>query len=176
MMPNVLQYPVCVAGILRAGYVVVNVNPLYTPRELEHQLKDSGAKAIVIIENFAKTLQQVLGKTPVQHVVLASMGDLLGFPKGAIVNMVVRKVKKMVPAFSLPGATKFNDAIAAGRRMSLKKPDLKPRRRRLPAVHGRHHRRVEGRHAAAPQRHRQRAAERGLAAARAQEGQAGRAA
>ena len=84
MMPNVLQYPVCMAGILRAGYVVVNVNPLYTPRELEHQLKDSGAKAIVIIENFAKTLEQVLSKTPVQHVVVASMGDLLGFPKGEI--------------------------------------------------------------------------------------------
>jgi len=125
MMPNVLQYPVCVAGILRAGYVVVNVNPLYTPRELEHQLKDSGAKAIVIIENFAKTLEQVLSKTPVKHIVLASMGDLLGFPKGAIVNMVVRKVKKMVPAFALPGATKFNDAIAAGRRLQLAKPDIK---------------------------------------------------
>ncbi len=125
MMPNVLQYPVCVAGILRAGFVVVNVNPLYTPRELEHQLKDSGAKAIVIIENFAKTLEQVLAKTPVQHIVLASMGDLLGFPKGTIVNMVVRKVKKMVPAFSLPGATKFNDAIAAGRRLQLAKPDIK---------------------------------------------------
>ena len=125
MMPNVLQYPVCVAGILRAGYVVVNVNPLYTPRELEHQLKDSGAKAIVIIENFAKTLEQVIARTPVKHVVLASMGDLLGFPKGAIVNLVVRKVKKMVPAFSLPGVTKFNDAIAAGRRMQLKKPDIK---------------------------------------------------
>ena len=125
MMPNVLQYPVCVAGILRAGYVVVNVNPLYTPRELEHQLKDSGAKAIVIIENFAKTLEQVLARTPVQHIVLASMGDLLGFPKGAIVNMVVRKVKKMVPAFSLPGVTKFNDAIAAGRRLQLAKPAIK---------------------------------------------------
>ena len=125
MMPNVLQYPVCVAGILRAGFVVVNVNPLYTPRELEHQLKDSGAKAIIIIENFAKTLEQVLAKTPVQHIVLASMGDLLGFPKGTIVNMVVRKVKKMVPAFSLPGATKFNDAIAAGRRLQLAKPDIK---------------------------------------------------
>jgi long-chain acyl-CoA synthetase len=125
MMPNVLQYPVCVAGILRAGYVVVNVNPLYTPRELEHQLKDSGAKAIIIIENFAKTLEQVLSKTPIQHIVLASMGDLLGFPKGAIVNVVVRKVKKMVPAFSLPRATKFNDAIAAGRRLKLKKPEIK---------------------------------------------------
>lgn len=125
MMPNVLQYPVCVAGILRAGYVVVNVNPLYTPRELEHQLKDSGAKAIVIIENFARTLEQVLARTPVQHIVLASMGDLLGFPKGTIVNMVVRKVKKMVPAFSLPGAIKFNDAIAAGRRLQLARPDIK---------------------------------------------------
>ena len=125
MMPNVLQYPVCVAGILRAGYVVVNVNPLYTARELEHQLKDSGAKAIIIIENFAKTLEAVRSKTPVQHVVLASMGDLLGFPKGPIVNLVVRKVKKMVPAFSLPGAIKFNDAIAAGRRLQLKKPEIK---------------------------------------------------
>ena len=125
MMPNVLQYPVCVAGILRAGYVVVNVNPLYTPRELEHQLKDSGAKAIVIVENFAKTLEQVLARTPVQHIVLASMGDLLGFPKGTIVNMVVRKVKKMVPPFSLPGAIKFNDAIAAGRRLQLAKPAIK---------------------------------------------------
>ncbi len=125
MMPNVLQYPVCVAGILRAGFVVVNVNPLYTPRELEHQLKDSGAKAIIIIENFAKTLEQVLSKTPIQHIVLASMGDLLGFPKGAIVNVVVRKVKKMVPAFSLPRATKFNDAITAGRRLKLKKPEIK---------------------------------------------------
>ncbi len=125
MMPNVLQYPVCVAGILRAGYVVVNVNPLYTARELEHQLKDSGAKAIIIIENFAKTLEAVRAKTPVQHVVLASMGDLLGFPKGPIVNLVVRKVKKMVPVFSLPGAIKFNDAIAAGRRLQLKKPEIK---------------------------------------------------
>jgi long-chain acyl-CoA synthetase len=82
MMPNVLQYPVAVFGILRAGCVVVNVNPLYTPRELEHQLKDSGAKAIVIVENFARTLQHVLSRTPVEHVVLASMGDMLGFPKG----------------------------------------------------------------------------------------------
>jgi long-chain acyl-CoA synthetase len=125
MMPNVLQYPVCVAGILRAGYVVVNINPLYTPRELEHQLKDSGAKAIVIVENFAKTLEQVLARTAVKHVVLACMGDLLGFPKGAIVNLVVRKVKKMVPPFSLPGAIKFNAAIDGGRRLQLNKPDLK---------------------------------------------------
>jgi len=126
MMPNVLQYPVCVAGILRAGYVVVNINPLYTPRELENQLKDSGAKAIIIVENFAKTLEHVRARTSVRHIVLASLGDLLGFPKGAIVNLVVRRVKKMVPAFSLPGATTFNDAIAKGRRLKLAKPDLKP--------------------------------------------------
>src|SRR5262245_38301064 len=126
MMPNLLQYPVAVAGILRAGMVVVNVNPLYTPRELEHQLKDSGAKAVVIVENFAHTLQQVLAKTQVQQVVLTSLGELLGFPKGAIVNTVVRKVKKMVPAFSLAGATRFNAAIAAGRRLKLQKPDIGP--------------------------------------------------
>ncbi len=126
MLPNVLQYPVCIAGILRAGLVMVGVNPLYTPRELEHQLKDSGAKAIIVLENFAKTLEQVIARTSVQHVVLASLGDLLGFPKGTIVNLVVRKVKKMVPAFSLPAAIKFNDAIAAGRRLKLKKPDLTP--------------------------------------------------
>jgi long-chain acyl-CoA synthetase len=124
MMPNVLQYPVCLAGILRAGYVVVNVNPLYTPRELEHQLKDSGAKVIIIIENFAKTLEAVVARTAVQHIVLASMGDLLGFPKGPIVNLVVRRVKKMVPTFSLPGAVKFNDMIAAGRKLQLKKPGI----------------------------------------------------
>jgi long-chain acyl-CoA synthetase len=126
MMPNVLQYPVAVFGILRAGCVVVNVNPLYTPRELEHQLKDSGAKAIVIIENFARTLEQVIPRTSVGHIVLASMGDMLGFPKGPIVNLVVRKVKKMVPAFALPGAVKFNQAIAAGRGMTLKKPAIGP--------------------------------------------------
>jgi len=125
MMPNVLQYPVAVFGILRAGFTVVNVNPLYTPRELEHQLKDSGAEAIVILENFATTLEQVLPKTPVKHVVLAALGDLLGF-KGLIVNFVVRNVKKMVPAFSLPGAVRFNDVIGEGSGMTLKKPDLNP--------------------------------------------------
>src|SRR3989338_5192833 len=111
MMPNVPQYPVAVAGILRAGFVVVNVNPLYTPRELEHQLKDSGAKAIIIIENFATTLEKCISATPVKHVVLAAMGDLLGLLKGAIVNYVVRNVKKMVPTFSLPQAVRFNDEI-----------------------------------------------------------------
>jgi long-chain acyl-CoA synthetase len=114
MMPNVLQYPVAVAAALRAGYVVVNVNPLYTPRELEHQLADSGAEAIVILENFATTLQQALPKTQVKHIVVATMGDLLGAAKGALVNFVVRHVKKMVPAYSLPGAVSFPAALRDG--------------------------------------------------------------
>ncbi|MER8763214.1 long-chain fatty acid--CoA ligase [Mesorhizobium sp. M0968] len=114
MMPNVLQYPVAMMAVLRAGYVVVNINPLYTPRELEHQLKDSGAQAIVILENFACTLQAVIARTAVKHVVVASMGDMLGGLKGTIVNFVVRRVKKMVPAWSLPGHVKFNAALKAG--------------------------------------------------------------
>jgi long-chain acyl-CoA synthetase len=125
MMPNVLQYPVATAAVLRAGYAVVNVNPLYTPRELEYQLKDSGAEAIVVLENFAATVQQVIAKTSVKHVVVGSMGDLLGF-KGMIVNLVVRRVKKMVPAYSLPGAVSFNDALAAGRSARFAKPKLGP--------------------------------------------------
>jgi long-chain acyl-CoA synthetase len=124
MMPNVPQYPVAVAAILRAGFVVVNVNPLYTPRELEHQLKDSGAKAIIIIENFANTLEQCIAATPVKHVVLAAMGDQLGLLKGALVNYVVRNVKKMVPAYNLPGAVRFNEAVARGTRGTLKKPTI----------------------------------------------------
>ncbi|WNG35309.1 long-chain fatty acid--CoA ligase [Archangium violaceum] len=119
MMPNVLQYPVCIAAILRAGYVVVNVNPLYTPRELEHQLKDSGAQAIFILENFAATLQRVLERTSVKHVVVASMGDLLGGLKGTLVNFVVRNVKKMVPAYTLPGAVSFKQVVAEGKATSL---------------------------------------------------------
>ncbi len=126
MMPNVLQYPVAVAAVLRAGFIAVNVNPLYTARELEHQLKDSGAEVIIILENFATTLQRVLGHTGIKHVVVASMGDLLGFPKGLIVNFVVRTVRKMVPAWSLPGHVKFNDALKAGRSMVLAKPQLGP--------------------------------------------------
>ncbi|WP_027575422.1 long-chain fatty acid--CoA ligase [Bradyrhizobium sp. WSM1743] len=125
MMPNVLQYPVATAAVLRAGFAVVNVNPLYTPRELEHQLKDSGAEAIIVLENFAHTVEQVIAKTQVKHVIVASMGDLLGF-KGVIVNLVVRRVKKMVPAWSLPGAVSFNDALSAGRGMTFNKPKLSP--------------------------------------------------
>jgi long-chain acyl-CoA synthetase len=124
MMPNVLQYPVAMAAILRAGYTVVNVNPLYTPRELEHQLVDSGAEAIIILENFATTLEQVIGRTQVKHVVVASMGEMLGGAKGALVNFVVRNVKKMVPAFSLPNAVRFKKALSDGSRMELKPVEL----------------------------------------------------
>jgi len=120
MLPNVLQYPVALAAILRAGYTVVNVNPLYTPRELEHQLTDSGSEAIIVLENFATTVEQVLPRTQVKHVIVATMGDLLGTLKGAIVNLVVRKFKKMVPAFSLPTAISFNKMLAEGARLSLK--------------------------------------------------------
>lgn len=113
MMPNILQYPVAMAGVLRAGLTVVNVNPLYTARELEHQLNDSGAKAIVILENFAGTLQVLAGKTQVKHMIVTAMGDMMGL-KGHIVNFVVRKVKRMVPAWSLPGHTAFKSVMSAG--------------------------------------------------------------
>ena len=126
MMPNVLQYPISVAAVLRAGFVIVNVNPLYTARELQHQLNDSGAKAIVIIENFAATLQQCLANTPVKHVVLCAMGDRLGLLKGAIVNHVVRKVKKLVPPFQLPTQTRFNQALTQGAAMPLQPVSLGP--------------------------------------------------
>ena len=125
MMPNVLQYPIATAAVLRAGFTVVNVNPLYTPRELEHQLKDSGAEAVIVLENFATTVEKVLAHTAVKHVIVASMGDLLGF-KGVIVNLVLRRVKKMVPAFSLPGSVSFNDALAAGRGLTFRKPAIGP--------------------------------------------------
>ena len=119
MMPNLLQYPVALFGTLRAGCVVVNCNPLYTPRELEHQLKDSGATAIVIVENFANTLEQVIAKTGVRHVVVTPMGEMLGMVKGALVNFVVRHVKKLVPEWSLPGSIDFTAALAAGRRHGM---------------------------------------------------------
>jgi long-chain acyl-CoA synthetase len=125
MMPNVLQYPIAIAAVLRAGFAVVNVNPLYTPRELEHQLTDSGAEAIIVLENFAHTVQQVLPRSQVKHVIVASMGDLLGF-KGVIVNLVVRRVKKMVPAYSIPAAVAFNDALGAGRRLLFSKVKIGP--------------------------------------------------
>jgi long-chain acyl-CoA synthetase len=125
MTPNILQNPVTVYGILRAGLTVVNVNPLYTPRELEHQLKDSGAKAIVVLENFAHTVQQVVDRTDVKQVIVCTMGDMLGL-KGHIVNFVVRKVKKLVPAWTIPGHTGFKAMLAEGAKLSLKPVAVAP--------------------------------------------------
>ncbi|MDP1735217.1 MAG: long-chain-fatty-acid--CoA ligase [Sulfuritalea sp.] len=120
MMPNLLQYPVCLYGALRAGYTVVNCNPLYTERELEHQLKDSGAEAIVIVENFASVLANVIARTPVKHVLVTQLGDMLDFPKRMIVNVVVKHVKKMVPAWNIPNAIELRDALIEGGRYPLK--------------------------------------------------------
>ncbi len=124
MLPNVLQYPVAIAAVLRAGFTVVNVNPLYTPRELEHQLRDSGAEAIVVLENFAHTLEKVIAHTQIKVAIVASMGDLLGGLKGGLVNFVVRNVKKMVPAFELPKAIRFNQALHEGGAMVLRPVSL----------------------------------------------------
>ncbi len=126
MLPNVPQYPIAVAAVLRAGAVVVNVNPLYTPRELEHQLKDSGAKAILILENFAATLQQVIDKVATKMVITTGLGDLLGWPKSVLVNVVVRRVRKLVPPYVLPAATAFTDALARGRRLAFRPADVGP--------------------------------------------------
>ncbi|MEO8673938.1 MAG: long-chain-fatty-acid--CoA ligase [Casimicrobiaceae bacterium] len=123
MMPNILQYPVCLFGILRAGGTVVNVNPLYTARELEHQLNDSGAEVIVVVENFAHTVQEVAAKTRMRHVIVTSIGEMLGF-KGLIVDFVLRHVKKMVPAWSLPGSLRLSDVLAEGRRGKLERVPL----------------------------------------------------
>lgn len=119
MVPNTLQYPIALFGALKAGLTVVNVNPMYTARELKHQLNDSGAKGMLIVENFASTLQEVIADTPVEHVILTALGDRLGGMKGALVNFVVKYVKKMVPSFSLPGAVKFNQALAKGESLTL---------------------------------------------------------
>jgi long-chain acyl-CoA synthetase len=126
MMPNVLQYPVALAAVLRAGLIAVNVNPLYTARELAHQLEDSGAEAVIVLENFASTLQQAIDGTAVKHVVVTAMGDLLGFPKGLFVNFVVRMLRKMVPAYTLAGHVKFSDAVARGSSMAFTRPDIGP--------------------------------------------------
>jgi long-chain acyl-CoA synthetase len=124
MMPNVLQYPVAVFGALRAGMVVVNVNPMYTPRELKHQLTDSGAKAIVIVENFASTLEKVRDAVPVEKIITTQIGDLLGFPKSKLINFAIKTVKKMVPPWSLPGAVSFSQVIKAGAASSLNEVTL----------------------------------------------------
>ncbi|MEI6397849.1 MAG: AMP-binding protein, partial [Pseudomonadota bacterium] len=125
MMPNILQYPVAVVGALYAGLVIVNCNPLYTARELEHQLKDSGSKAIVIFENSAAVLEKILGQTGVKHIITTQIGDRLKFPKNHIVNFVIKNVKKMVPSWSIQGAVSFNAAIAMGDPSKLKMPELK---------------------------------------------------
>lgn len=124
MMPNVLQYPVVALGVFRAGLVLVNVNPLYTARELEHQLNDSGAEVLVIIENFAAVYQAILGKTPVKHVVIATVGDMLGTLKGTVVNFVLRKVRKQIPAWNIPGYVKFNTALEKVNPNNYKRPQL----------------------------------------------------
>ncbi len=126
MMPNILQYPIALFGVLRAGMVVVNTNPLYTARELEHQLKDSGAKVIVIVENFAHVLQQALPRTDLQRVLITRIGDLLGWPRGAIVNFVLRHVRKQIPAWSMPGASTFKSALGGGLGLELEPVPLGP--------------------------------------------------
>ncbi len=124
MMPNILQNPIAIFAVLRAGFTVVNTNPLYTPRELRHQLRDSGAKAILVVENFCHTLEQVIADTEVQHVITTQLGDLLGFPRSALVNFVVKRVKKLVPPFSLPGAVRFRQALKAGASLPYAKPQI----------------------------------------------------
>ncbi|MBT8040556.1 MAG: AMP-binding protein [Xanthomonadales bacterium] len=124
MMPNILQYPVAIMGALRAGLVVVNTNPLYTGRELKHQLNDSGARAIVVIENFASVLEKVIDDVPVEHVITTRVGDLLGFPKGILINLALKYIKKAVPSFSLPGAIGFGEALREGSRHQLHQVEL----------------------------------------------------
>ena len=148
MMPNVLQYPVAMMGVLRAGYTVVNVNPLYTPRELEHQLKDSGAEAIVVLENFAKTLQTVDRQDRRSSMSWSPPWATCWASRGSLVNFVVRRVKKLVPAWSLPGHVSFNAALSEGAERAVQAGQGRARRRRLPAIYRRDDRRGQGRHAA----------------------------
>ena len=124
MMPNMLQYPIALFGALRAGYTVVNCNPLYTPRELEHQLNDSGAEAIVILENFASVLEPIIDNTEVKYVIVTKLGDMLEFPKGLVVNLVVKFIKKMVPAWRIPGAMSFGSVLKQGKSLKLRPVDL----------------------------------------------------
>ena len=126
MMPNILQYPIAIAAILRAGFTVVNVNPLYTARELAFQLSDAGAEAIVVLENFASVLQEALPQTKIKHVVVASLGDMLGAVKGTLINGVVRHVKRMVPSYALPDTIRFNRALRVGRALTFKPPYVGP--------------------------------------------------
>lgn len=158
MMPNLLQYPVALFGVLRAGMIAVNVNPLYTPRELEHQLNDADARAIVIVSNFANTLEQIVANTQVKHVVLTSLGQMLPRAKGTIVDFVVKYVKGMVPKYDLPGAISMRKALHKGRRLQYVKPFMSGEDIALPAIHWRYNRCGERRHSDAPQHGRKRAA------------------
>jgi long-chain acyl-CoA synthetase len=126
MMPNCLQYPIATFGVLRAGLTVVNTNPMYTARELRHQLVDSGASAILVLDNFAHTVQEVIGDTQVKQVITTGLGDMLGFPKGAVVNFVLKYIKKMVPEYDLPGAIRFRDALSLGQRHTLPEVEISP--------------------------------------------------
>jgi long-chain acyl-CoA synthetase len=154
MMPNVMAYPPLIFGALAGGYVVVNVNPLYTPRELTHQLKDSGARALFVLENFGKTVEETVKAVKLDRIVLVTPGDLLGL-KGKIINFVSRRVKKAVPAFSLPGAISFAAVLSQGSVARARLGRGHARRSRFPAIYRRHHRRLQGRDAASPQCRRQ---------------------
>ena len=124
MMPNLLQYPVVLFGLFRAGLVAVNVNPLYTARELRHQLKDSGSKCIIILENFADTLEEVIADTNIEHIVTTQIGDLLGWPKSTITNFVIKRVKKSIPQYSLPGSVRLRSALRAGAKNQIDHVEL----------------------------------------------------
>jgi len=128
MMPNILQYPVAIFGAMKAGLIIVNTNPMYTARELKHQLEDSGARAIIVVENFADVVEKVSESTRIEHIITTRIGDLLGFPKGFMVNFALKYVKKAVPAFNLPGATPFTDALKAGARLPLSPVEFDLRR------------------------------------------------
>lgn len=140
MLPNVLQYPIALFGILQAGLVAVNTNPLYTPRELEHQLKDSGATAIIVLENFANTLELVLPRTQIKHVIVASVGEMFGLLKGSLINFIIRKIKKMVARIPYSGNHFLSDGIERGGEARFPTCRIKPRRYRAVAIHGRHDR------------------------------------
>ena len=168
MMPNILQYPIALFGVLRAGMVVVNTNPLYTPRELEHQLKDSGAKAIVIVENFVHVLQQVLPRTDLKKVLVTGVGDLLGVPRGFIVNFVLRHVRKQIPAWNMPGSIDVQERLGQRPRAQARSGALGRGGHRLSAIHRRHHRRRQGGGSHPPQHGGQCAASLGLGESLAQ--------
>lgn len=152
MMPNVLQYPIALFGILQAGLVAVNTNPLYTPRELEHQLKDSGATAIIVLENFANTLELVLPRTQIKHVIVASVGEMFGLLKGSLINFIIRKIKKTVSRIPYSGNRFLSDGIERGGEARFPTCRIKPRRYRIVAIHGRHDRRCQ-RRGAEPRQH-----------------------